>query len=96
MNFHQNLIIKKISSYFFNLINETIDQILNFSFYILNTAQVKMKEELKQSTRSLKWEQNGQLAHKDLSDLIDRLKNVENECNSSELSRLSNNSDIND
>ena len=53
----------------------------------------KMKEELKQSTRSLKWEQNGQLAHKDLSDLIDRLKNVENECNSSELSRLSNNSD---
>ena len=53
-----------------------------------------MEEELKQSTRSLKWEQNGQLAHKDLSDLIDRLKNVENECNSSELSRLSNNSDI--
>ena len=52
-----------------------------------------MKEELKQSTSSLKWEQNGQLAHKDLSDLIDRLKNVENECNSSELSRLSNNSD---
>ena len=53
-----------------------------------------MKEELKQSTSSLKWEPNGQLAHKDLSDLIDRLKNVENECNSSELSRLSNNSDI--
>ena len=52
-----------------------------------------MKEELKQSTRSLKWEQNGQLAHKDLSDLINRLKNVENECNSTELSRLSNNSD---
>ena len=52
-----------------------------------------MKEELKQSTRSLKWERNGQLAHKDLSDLIDRLKNVENECNSSELSRLSSNSD---
>ena len=85
--------MKKISSYFFNLIHETIDQILIFSFYILNTISVKMKEELKQSTRSLKWEQNGQLAHKDLSDLIDRLKNVENECNSSELSRLSNNSD---
>ena len=83
----------KISSYFFNLIDETFDQILIFSFYILNTNNVKMKEELKQSTRSLKWEQNGQLAHKDLSDLIDRLKNVENECNSSELSRLSNNSD---
>ena len=93
MNLWQKFNFLKISSYFFNLINETIDQILIFSFYILNTALVKMKEELKQSTSSLKWEQNGQLAHKDLSDLIDRLKNVENECNSSELSRLSNNSD---
>ena len=83
----------EISSYFFNLINETFDLILIFSFYILITQISKMKEELKQSTRSLKWEQNGQLAHKDLSDLIDRLKNVEDECNSTELSRLSNNSD---
>tara|TARA_Y100001978_G_scaffold161792_1_gene148179 strand:- start:1468 stop:1635 length:168 start_codon:yes stop_codon:yes gene_type:complete len=49
-----------------------------------------MKEDLKQNPRSLKWEQNGQLAPKDLSDLIDRLKNVENEDNSTELSRLSN------
>tara|TARA_B100000212_G_scaffold318051_1_gene274151 strand:+ start:1316 stop:1483 length:168 start_codon:yes stop_codon:yes gene_type:complete len=52
-----------------------------------------MKEDLKQNPRSLKWEQNGQLAPKDLSDLIDRLKNVENEDNSSELSRLSTNFD---
>ena len=52
-----------------------------------------MKEDLKQTTRSLKWEENGQLAPKDLSDLIDRLKNVESECNSSELSRLSTKSD---
>ena len=55
-----------------------------------------MKEDIKQAPRSLKWEQNGQLASKDLSDLIDRLKNVENECNSSELSRLSANSDMHD
>ena len=48
-----------------------------------------MEENLKQSTRSMKWEQNGELASKDLCDLIDRLKNVENEGNSSELSRLS-------
>ena len=40
------------------------------------------------SSRSLKWEQNGELAHKDLSELIERLKNVENEDASSELSRL--------
>ena len=52
-----------------------------------------MKENLKQNPRSLKWEQNGQLAPKDLSDLIDRLKNVETEGNSSELSRLSTNLD---
>ena len=68
-------------------------KILFFHFIFLIPNNEKMNEELKQSTRSLKWEQNGQLAHKDLSDLIDRLKNVENECNSSELSRLSNNSD---
>ena len=52
-----------------------------------------MEKDLKQHTRSMKWEQNGELASKDLSDLIDRLKNVENECNSSELSRLSTKSD---
>ena len=52
-----------------------------------------MKEDLKQNPRSLKWEENGQLAPKDLSDLIDRLKNVESEGNSSELSRLSTKSD---
>ena len=48
-----------------------------------------MEEDLKQGPRSMKWEQNGELASKDLSDLIDRLKNVENEGTSSELSRLS-------
>ena len=53
-----------------------------------------MEKDLKQNPRSMKWEQNGELASKDLSDLIDRLKNVETECNSSELSRLSTKSDI--
>ena len=49
-----------------------------------------MTKDLKQEgPRTMKWEQNGELAHKDLVDLIDRLKNVENEGNSSELSRLS-------
>ena len=47
-----------------------------------------MKEYSENSSRSLKWEQNGELAHKDLSELIERLKNVENESASSELSRL--------
>ena len=47
-----------------------------------------MKEKTENSSRSLKWEQNGELAHKDLSELLERLKNVESENTSSELSRL--------
>ena len=47
-----------------------------------------MKEKLKNDSRSLKWEQNGELAQKDLSELIERLKNVESEHTSTELSRL--------
>ena len=47
-----------------------------------------MKVKIDSSSRSLKWEQNGELAHKDLSELIERLKNVESEDTSSELSRL--------
>ena len=47
-----------------------------------------MKEKIDINSRSLKWEQNGELAHKDLSELIERLKNVESEYTSSELSRL--------
>ena len=42
------------------------------------------------------WEQNGELAHKDLSELIERLKNVESEHASSELSRLGTKSNIKD
>ncbi len=48
-----------------------------------------MKKNSNNNSRSLKWEQNGELAHKDLSELIERLKNVENDDASSELSRLS-------
>ena len=47
-----------------------------------------MKEKTDYNSSSLKWEQNGELAHKDLSELIERLKNVESEHASSELSRL--------
>ena len=47
-----------------------------------------MKKSSNQSSRSLKWEPNGELAQKDLSELIERLKNVEGEDTSSELSRL--------
>ena len=47
-----------------------------------------MKENSNHNSRSLKWESNGELAQKDLSELIERLKNVEGEDASSELSRL--------
>ena len=55
---------------------------------------MKMKENSNQNSRSLKWEPNGELAQKDLSELIERLKNVEGEDNSSELSRLGTKSNI--
>ena len=47
-----------------------------------------MKVNQSHNSRSLKWEPNGELAHKDLSELIERLKNVESEDTSTELSRL--------
>ena len=53
-----------------------------------------MKESSNQNSRSLKWEPNGELAQKDLSELIERLKNVEGDDTSSELSRLSTKSNI--
>ena len=55
-----------------------------------------MKEKFHYNSRSLKWEQNGELAHKDLTELIERLKNVESEYTSSELSRLGTKSNIKD
>ena len=55
-----------------------------------------MKEKHYYHSSSLKWEQNGELAHKDLSELIERLKNVENEHASSELSRLGTKSNLKD
>jgi hypothetical protein len=53
-----------------------------------------MRENLNQNSRSLKWEPNGELAQKDLSELIERLKNVEGDDTSSELSRLGTKSNI--
>ena len=47
-----------------------------------------MKEKIDNNSRTLKWEQNGELASRDLSELIERLKNVESENTFSELSRL--------
>ena len=55
-----------------------------------------MKEKIDSNSSSLKWEQNGELAQKDLSELIERLKNVESERTSTELSRLSTKSNIQD
>ena len=55
-----------------------------------------MTDKTGNSSRSLKWERNGELAHKDLSELIKRLKNVENEDTFSELSRLGTKSNTKD
>ena len=53
-----------------------------------------MKENSIHTSSSLKWESNGELAQKDLSELIERLKNVEGDDTSSELSRLGTKSNI--
>ena len=53
-----------------------------------------MKENVNQNSRSLKWEPNGELAQKDLTELIERLKDVECDDTSSELSRLGTKSNI--
>ena len=53
-----------------------------------------MRENFNQNSRSLKWEPNCELAQKDLSELIERLKNVEGDDTSSELSRLGTKSNI--
>ena len=58
------------------------------SLYILNILCIEMQSDLNNDSRSLKWESNGELAQKDLSELIERLKNVESDHASSELSRL--------
>ena len=55
-----------------------------------------MQEKIHSNSRSLKWEENGELAQKDLSELIERLKNVESENTSYELSRLGTKSNIKD
>ena len=55
-----------------------------------------MKEKIDSISRVLKWKENGELAHKDLTELIERLKNVESEHTSSELSRLGAKSNIKD
>ena len=58
------------------------------SLYILYILCIEMQADLNNDSRSLKWESNGELAQKDLSELIERLKNVESDHASSELSRL--------
>ena len=55
-----------------------------------------MKEKIDSNSRSLKWEQNGELAQKDLSELVERLKKVESEHTSSELTRLGTKSNMKD
>ena len=90
----EKISIHSKSSYFFKFRPETIANFFNFSSYIHYCKRKKMKEKTDNSSRSLKWEQNGELAHKDLSELIERLKNVESEHTSSELSRLGTKSNI--
>ena len=62
-------------------------QFLIFSFYILNTSTRQWKKTLIK-IQDLWNGSRMELAQKDLSELIERLKNVEGDDTSSELSRL--------
>ena len=44
----------------------------------------------------MKWESNGELAQRDLNELVNRLLDVESQTNSNELSRLGTKYDKND
>ena len=49
-----------------------------------------MSASSKPEPRSMKWESSGELAQRDLSELVTRLLDVESSNNSDELTRLSN------
>ena len=53
----------------------------NINFEILSSAS-------RPEPRAMKWETNGELAHRDLSELVSRLLDVESTNHSNELSRL--------
>ena len=56
----------------------------SYVFLLVNKVTASSKPE----PRSMKWEQNGELAQRDLSELVNRLLDVESQSNSNELSRL--------
>ena len=47
-----------------------------------------MEEKISNNSRSLKWEQSGELAHKDLSELIERLNLLLRSCFYKNLSQI--------
>ena len=65
--------------------NALLSSALKHMGYKPNTIVVELNNLI---VNSMKWEQNGELAQKDLYELIERLKNVESENTSSELTRL--------
>ncbi len=50
---------------------------------------LKVRKSSQSEPRSLKWESTGELAQRDLSELVNRLVDIESENNGCELSRLS-------
>ena len=50
---------------------------------------IKVSGRSQSEPRSLKWESTGELAQRDLSELVNRLLDVESDNNGCELSRLS-------
>ena len=81
-----------ISLYFFHLIyvnnNQKIQKLqLGFPHRFLLLKEVLASSQ--PEPRSMKWESSGELAQRDLSELVNRLLDVESSNNSDELTRLS-------
>ncbi len=57
---------------------------LSVRFFIIRVTASSQPAE----PRSMKWESNGELAQRDLTELVNRLLDVESTSNSNELSRL--------
>ena len=83
---------KRISLYFFHLIYVKKSQKIykqQLAFHDSYLLRLEVSASSQPEPRSMKWESSGELAQRDLSELVTRLLDVESSNNSDELTRLS-------
>mgnify|MGYP007063407248 CR=1 FL=1 len=65
------------------------NQGFNTIILLSNSFEIPLSAISPQEPRAMKWETNGELAQRDLSELVSRLLDVESTSHTNELSRLS-------